>query len=124
MQKTNCPYIKISAAEAAKNSAQNSGKILAANTQNISAFSLVPTANAQAATVQTTDLATNLSQQLSVPFYFIVASFFLFVILMSAVYMYHWMKFNLNDPFIKNFTPIYFVGLVVLTIPLLFNLFF
>jgi hypothetical protein len=68
-------------------------------------------------------LAVNLNDDLTLPFYLILGSFFLFIVLMSVVYIYHWMKFNLNDPFIKGFIPIYFIGLLLLMIPLIYNLF-
>ena len=111
MQTTNCPYIKIPSKTLATNYTSNS-------------FSLIPTANAQSATTQAPDIATSLSNQLTIPFFLIIFSFFIFVILMSSVYIYHWHKFSLDDPFIKNFTPVYFFGLVLLSIPLIFNLFF
>jgi uncharacterized protein YndB with AHSA1/START domain len=59
---------------------------------------------------------------LSVPLYIIVFFFLLFTVTMSLIYVYHWVKFNLNDPFIKNFSVIYFLGLCLLLIPLIFNL--
>lgn len=65
---------------------------------------------------------TNSNDLLSVPLYIIVFVFLLFTVTMSLIYLYHWMKFNLNDPFIKNFSLIYFFGLCALLIPLIFNL--
>ena len=59
---------------------------------------------------------------LSVPLYIVVILFLIFTVTMSLIYMYHWVKYNLNDPFIKNFSIIYFLGLCALLVPLLFNL--
>lgn len=59
---------------------------------------------------------------LSAPLYLIIFVFLAFTVTMSLVYLYHWVKFNLNDPFIKNFTIIYFIGLCALLLPLLFTL--
>jgi hypothetical protein len=113
MKQSTCPYIKISQKEAMKNLAN---------------FSFVAKAEAQtnspsinSAIVDTTS---SLNTQLTLPFYFLIISFFLFVILMSGVYMYHWVKFNLNDPFIKSFLPIFFFGIILLSTPLIFNLLF
>ncbi len=84
------------------------------NTQN---NFFVQTAGAQSlCNLATTD---NL---LSVPLYITVIIFLLFTVTMSLVYVYHWVKYNLNDPFIKNFSIIYFAGLCLLLIPLIFNL--
>jgi hypothetical protein len=63
-----------------------------------------------------------LSDQLSLPFYLLLFSFFAFVVLMSIVYVYHLSRFNLGDRFVKNYIPIYLFGLIILTVPLLFNL--
>jgi preprotein translocase subunit SecG len=75
------------------------------------------TANAQSLN----NLATT-DNLLSVPLYIIVFFFLIFTVTMSLIYMYHWMKFNLNDPFIKAFSIIYFAGLCGLLVPLLYNL--
>lgn len=58
----------------------------------------------------------------SVPLYITIFFFLLFTVTMSLIYVYHWVKFNLNDPFIKNFSIIYFLGLCLLLVPLIFNL--
>lgn len=111
MKQVTCPYTKISETDAMKNLAN---------------FSFVTKAEATPADLSNISLSTNqntLSSQLSIPFYLLIFSFFLFVLLMTGVYIYHWVKFSLNDPFIKNFIPIFFFGLVLLTIPLVFNLF-
>ncbi len=63
-----------------------------------------------------------LNDQLSLPFFLLMFSFLAFVILMSVVYVYHFSRFNLGDRYIKNFIPIYLFGLIILTVPLLFNL--
>lgn len=77
----------------------------------------VSTANAQSlSNLATTD---NL---LSVPLYITVFFFLIFTVTMSCIYMYHWVKYNLNDPFIKNFTVVYFLGLCLLLVPLIFNI--
>ena len=125
MNNAGCPYTKISQKQAdvliQKNiSILNYKSNLAMNNFSTN-FSLVSTANAQGSAQ---DIGTQLTSQLSVPFYLIIISFFAFVILISVVYVYHWYKFNLGDSFIQNFVPIFFVGLLVLTIPLLFNLLF
>ncbi len=57
---------------------------------------------------------------LTVPFYFLIMMFFLFVIVMSVVYVYHWTNFNLGDSFIKNYRYVYFAGLLLLCIPILY----
>ena len=82
-------------------------------------FSLVSKAHAQT-TLQ--DLTTGTDNLLSVPLYILVIVFMFFTVTMSLIYLYHWVKFNLNDPFIKNFSIIYFAGLCFLIIPLIFNL--
>ncbi len=106
MKNTNCPYVKT-------------------NPDNniLSNFSLITRAEAQPIqNIPVERVAQSLSSQLSTPFYLLVASFFLFTFLMAAVYIYHWINFNLNDPIIKHFIPVFFVGLVMLLIPLIFNL--
>ncbi len=138
MNQAICPYITISEQEALKMSNKEYASYVATNAAvsredkkagvnpvkiSFSEFSLVPKAEAQA-TQNTTQVANSMSEQLSVPFYLIIGSFFIFVLLMSVIYMYHWQKFSLGDHFIKNFSPLYFVGLVLLSIPLIFNLFF
>lgn len=141
MQTTSCPYVKISETEAAKNMAAISAKEQASleatrqaiareesKTQSIKlenkpVFSFVPRAYAQE-TTQPQSVGQSLNSQLTLPFLLLIGAFLLFVILMSVVYVYHWLKFSLNDPFIKNFFPVFFFGLIMLTIPLIFNLFF
>lgn len=120
MKPVNCPYIKISEAEAQK---------FVVNFGNVSGnLALTQTAYAQDTQVgigeNVTSATASLSDQLTTPFLLLVGSFFLFVILMSVVYVYHWFKFSLNDPFIKNFTPIYFIGITLLSSLLIINLFF
>jgi hypothetical protein len=56
---------------------------------------------------------------LPVPMLIILFMFILFVIIMSVVYVYHWTKFSLGDGFIKNATVLYFVGLLLLSAPLI-----
>lgn len=114
MKTQNCPYTKISQETETENK-----NILALADQALSSK-----AYAQGSTNLAANFSTTLGDNLTIPFFLIIGSFFLFVILMSAVYIYHWMKFNLEDPFIKSFVPIFFAGLVFLTIPLIFNLFF
>ncbi len=60
------------------------------------------------------------SQILTIPFYFLIMMFFLFVIVMSVVYVYHWVNFNLGDIYIKNYMYVYFSGLLLLSTPLLY----
>lgn len=134
MKTNSCPYVKISDSEASK--LVSNTDILLSNKNffvkkenNVTPekinFSLIATAHAQGNSPQgTNNFSQNLSDQLTVPFLFFVFSFFLFIILMSVVYIYHWEKFSMNDPFIKNFSPVFFVGLVVLLLPLIINLFF
>lgn len=121
MKTVNCPYTKISDKQAEVNEFQADKK----NTVVLDKFSFVATAEAQGVTQQqAVQVVQKLSDQLTAPFLFLVASFFLFIILMSVVYLYHWRRFSMNDPFIMNFAPIYFAGLVILCAPLIFNLFF
>ena len=86
-------------------------------------MSLVETAHAQNNISQSIN---NFSYQtgaiLTLPFYFLIMMFFLFVVVMSVVYVYHWENFNLGDSFIKNYMYVYFIGLVVLCVPLLYLL--
>lgn len=122
--KTTCPYKHISQKEANK-----SADIHAPYWSN---FSFVSTAEAQSSSnsksgtissvgnMQT--ISSQLSSQLSLPFYLVVLSFFVFAVLMSGVYIYHWTKFNLNDPFIRNYAVVFLCGLFILTMPLIFNL--
>jgi preprotein translocase subunit SecG len=84
-----------------------------------SGFSFVTKAYAQNSF---SDLTTGTENLLSVPLYILIIFFMLFTVTMSGIYMYHWVKFNLNDPFITNFSIIYFLGLCALLVPLIFNL--
>jgi hypothetical protein len=112
MKQTNCPYVKISSGN------------FAMNTQtDFSNFTLVSTAHAQTADDFSNQIS-SMTDSLTVPFYLLLGSFFLFVVLMSVVFMYHWTKFSIEDPMIKSFIPIYFIGLIVLTVPIVFNLIF
>lgn len=128
MKEVNCPYIRISEKEANLATSTYSTYLGAKDFGSFGNFSLVATANAQQSqqsTQQNIVVETNsLLDQLSIPFYLFLASCLLFVILMSVVYIYHWLRFSLNDPFVRNFAPIYFFGLILLFIPLIFNLFF
>ena len=122
METASCLYTKITPAEAAKNASDTATFASQNPTNNLagfSSFSLVPTAHAQESQ---TDLGTQISQQLTMPFYLVIVAFFGFIALMSFVYVYHWYKFSLGDTFIKNYIPIYFFGLILLSLPLLFNL--
>lgn len=111
MKTVTCPYTKISEATAAKNQLA------------FSDFSVVSTAHAQSNFSQTASVAAStINNQLTLPFYLLIGSFLLFTFLMSFVYVYHWLKFGLNDPFIKNFIPVFFTVILVLIIPLIFNL--
>jgi hypothetical protein len=66
------------------------------------------------------DIAIKSSQAiLPMPILFLIFIFTLFIIVISIVYTYHWTQFNLGDSFIKRATFIYFMGLVLLTLPLL-----
>ncbi len=85
------------------------------NTENLNIFA----SKAEAQSLGNLATTDNL---LSVPLYIVVILFLIFTVTMSLIYMYHWVKYNLNDPFIKNFSIIYFLGLCALLIPLLFNL--
>jgi hypothetical protein len=80
-------------------------------------MNFVSVANAQ----DVSNLAT-VDNLFSVPLYIVVFFFLAFTVTMSLVYLYHWVKYNLNDPFIKNFSIIYFTGLCLLLVPLIFNL--
>jgi hypothetical protein len=51
--------------------------------------------------------------------YIIILFFVLFVLLMSVVYVYHWTNFSMGDIYIKRFTAIYLLGLILLAIPFL-----
>jgi hypothetical protein len=128
MKEVNCPYIRISEKDANLATNTYSTYIGKKNFESFGNFSFVSTANAQQSSQISQQIvvedATGLLDQLSVPFYLFLASCLLFVILMSVVYIYHWLRFSLNDPFIRNFAPIYFFGLIILTIPLVFNLIF
>jgi hypothetical protein len=86
-------------------------------------MNFISTAEAQS-TVSAQSLGTlaTTDNLLSIPLYITIIIFLLFTVTMSLTYMYHWVKFNLNDPFIKNFSIIYFIGLCLLLIPLIFNL--
>lgn len=75
------------------------------------------TANAQSLN----NLATT-DNLLSVPLYMVVVIFLIFTVTMSIIYMYHWTKYSLNDPFIMKFSLFYFMGLCLLLVPLIFNL--
>lgn len=113
MKDLNCPYIKISEKEAREFEIYS----------NLKDFSLVAKAEAQGIQESPLVFVDNVLDQLSFPFYILFASFFIFILLMSFVYYYHWKKFTMNDPFINSFIPIYFFGLFVLILPILYNLF-
>jgi hypothetical protein len=51
--------------------------------------------------------------------YIIILFFALFVLLMSVVYVYHWTNFAMGDNYIKRFTFIYLLGIILLSIPFL-----
>jgi hypothetical protein len=56
---------------------------------------------------------------LPVPVLLVLFMFIVFIFIMSIVYVYHWTQFSLGDKFIKNATAIYFIGLILLSLPLL-----
>lgn len=58
------------------------------------------------------------SDLLPTPILVMLLMFFVFMFVLSGVYVYHWVTFNLGDKFIKNAVFVYFVGLVLLTLPL------
>ncbi len=124
MKTQKCPYTKISEVEA--NDIQiysNNNSTSSKMNVNFQNFSLVSKAEAQG--LQNISATTKtLSDQLTLPFLFLVLSFFLFIFLMSFVYFYHWKKFTTNDKLIRSFVPIYFFGLTILSVPLIYNLFF
>lgn len=81
------------------------------------------TANAQSvANAQGLNNLATTDNLLSVPLYIVVIVFLIFTVTMSLIYMYHWTKYSLNDPFIMKFSLFYFVGLCLLLVPLIFNL--
>lgn len=134
MKNDNCPYVKISQVQAdilAKFSQENSESFLLKNKPQekkdiqtfASGFSLVSKAHAQGTQSPANVFSAGVFDSLTFPFYILFGSFFLFIILMSFVYFYHWKKFTMNDPFINSFIPVYFFGLVVLILPILYNLF-
>ncbi len=123
MKTQNCPYTKISEQEANENSVYSGNLVSAKTTVSLKDFSFVTKAEAQGTRVVSLNVQ-SLSDQLTTPFLLLVGSFFLFIFLMSFVYFYHWKKFTMNDPFIRGFVPIYFFGLIILSIPLIYNLFF
>jgi hypothetical protein len=117
MNQTTCPYVKISDSQV-----QAKSQLLA-----LADFSLTSTAHAQgvqnsSAQQVAQNVGSSISDQLTIPFYLVLAAYFAFILLMSVVYVYHWFKFGLQNPYIKTFIPIYFGVIVVLTIPILFNL--
>ena len=122
MKETNCPYVKISDKPANEILlySDNSNQ-----TDFFNNFSIVEKAEAQSAYPQNIlTTAQTLSDQLTFPFLILIFSFFIFIFLMSFVYYYHWKKFTMSDQFINGFVPIYFLGLVLLSVPLIYNLFF
>ncbi len=115
MKEVNCPYVKISEKDANEISLYS----------DLNNFTFVSRAEAQGvSTQQLGNTVQTLSDQLTVPFLILVLSFFVFIFLMSFVYFYHWKKFTMNDPFINGFIPIYFLGLILFSVPLIYNLFF
>jgi hypothetical protein len=91
---------------------------------------VVTKASAQAAT-QYSDQTNNVynpnldlkdSAVLPAPLLIVLFMFVIFVILMSVVYVYHWTRFSLGDRFIENASIIYFVGLILFSLPLVFFL--
>lgn len=123
MKTQECPYTKISEQEANENEIYSGNIVDKKTTISLKDFSLVAKAEAQG-TQRLVAGTQNLSDKLTTPFLLLIASFFLFIALMSFVYFYHWKKFTMNDPFIRGFVPVYFFGLVILSVPLIYNLFF
>jgi hypothetical protein len=113
MKEVICPYTKISEVKV--------GGSLAL----LDKFSFVTTAEAQGFNnTNANNSLQSLSDQLTAPFLILVGSFFLFIFLMSFVYLYHWKKFGMKDRLVEGFVPIYFVVLMILCVPLIFNLYF
>lgn len=116
-----CSYVKISQAEA--------DRLLEEKMQNFSNFPLVQNVSAEPVNSDTlgnmgmSESLSTLGDQLTLPFYLLLISFFVFIFIMSVIYIYHWTQFNLNDKFIRNFVPIYLIGILILSAPLIFNLF-
>lgn len=118
MNTVECAYTKISPVHS------GSGAEIAYNWQPVfGSMQLVQTANA-AGNVAPLTTPKTLGQQLTIPFYLLIISFFLFILLMSIVYTYHWLKFGLRNPQIRSFIPVYFIVLITFSIPIFFNLLF
>jgi hypothetical protein len=103
MKNDNCPpYVKISQEQAdilAQFSQQNSQVFLLKNkpqektdVQTFAGFSLVSKAEAQGTQSPADVFSGGVFDSLTFPFYILFGSFFLFIILMSFVYFYHWEK--------------------------------
>ena len=65
------------------------------------------------------NITNNISSSLPFPVAVIVLFFIVFMFILSIVYVYHWVNFNMGDKFIKNAIYIYFAGLIVLSMPLI-----
>ena len=65
-----------------------------------------------------TTVTVNESDILPTPILIVLLMFFVFMFVLSGVYVYHWITFNLGDRFIKNAVFVYFVGLILLSLPL------
>lgn len=124
MKPVNCPYTKISETEANDISLYSATSTTTVSDKNN--FSLISRAEAQGvgSSPNISLFAENLSSQLTLPFLFLVFSFFLFIFLMSFVYLYHWKKYGMGDRLLTSFIPIYFGTLILLSLPLIYNLYF
>jgi CDP-diglyceride synthetase len=62
------------------------------------------------------------SVDFSFPFYFTILAFLLFTLIMSGIYMYHWINYTFKDPFVRNFSILYFTVICLFMLPILLNL--
>ena len=92
-------------------------------TQKVYNWNIVDVAHAETTNMQNTNTQ-NISYQtitpFTAPFYFLIMMFFLFAVIMSMVYIYHWIHFSFGDMFIRNFMYVFLFGLFILAIPLLY----
>lgn len=115
MINNSCPYAK-------KQSLYEwSASIIApskAEAQSINSFGDTPAQSTGTVVVSTTQVYAD-NASLPMPVLTLVFLFVVFTFIMSAVYVYHWTQFNMGDRFIKNAVMIYFIGLLLFSLPLI-----
>ena len=65
------------------------------------------------------NISNNKTNELPLPVLALLLFFVVFMFILSAVYLYHWVNFNMGDTFIKKAIYIYFIGLALLSLPLI-----